>query len=132
MQSFTDLTAWQQSMMLSKEVYKLTRQFPKEELYGITSQIRRASVSILANIAEGFSRRSGADKANRYTIARGECSEVHALLLLCKELEYITSKQTTTAIDLANTTGKLLSGLIHVHMKSNFQRPTPNTQRPFR
>ncbi|MCF7844917.1 MAG: four helix bundle protein [Kiritimatiellales bacterium] len=132
MESFTHLTAWQKGMDLSKEIYMLTKQFPKEELYGISSQLRRASVSIIANIAEGFSRRTCADKANRYTIARGECSEVHALILLCKELGYITSKQSNNAVDLANRTGKLLSGLIHVHMKSNTQRPTPHAQRPFR
>lgn len=112
MQSFTDLQAWQKAMDLLEEVYKISKHFPKEELYALTSQMRRASLSIVANIAEGFSRMSSPDKAYKYTIARGECSEVHALLLASVRLGYCTEVALQDAIRLSNETGRLLSGLI--------------------
>ena len=82
MKSFTDLTAWTVGMELVKEIYALTEKFPSEERYGLTSQLRRAAVSVLSNIAEGFSRSSSADKAYKYMISRGECAETHALILV--------------------------------------------------
>jgi len=115
MSSFTTLTAWQIGMELMKESYRLTEQYPKAELFGLTSQIRRASTSILANLAEGFSRRTHADKAHKYTIARGECSEVYALMLMSIELQYISQEQAQRAIALTQRTGKLISGLIRTY-----------------
>lgn len=68
--SFSDLLIWQKSHALVLEIYKLTRQLPKEELFGLTSQMRRAAVSVPANIAEGFKRRGKSDKARHMNIAR--------------------------------------------------------------
>jgi four helix bundle protein len=116
MDSFTDLKAWQTGMQLVKEVYAITASLPISEQYGISSQLRRASTSILANIAEGFSKRSPADKANKYTIARSECSETHAFLLICNELRLISDVKSSQLIALVLEEGKLLSGLIHAHM----------------
>ena len=127
MNSFTDLLAWQVGFALVKEVYRLTEQFPKSEQFGLTSQLRRASVSILANLAEGFSRRTGADKAHKYTISRGECSETHALLLVSCGLGRLTVSESAQAIAFAEKAGRLISGLIHKHMSAS---PTPYTLHP--
>ena len=112
MKSFTELDAWKVGMQLIKEVHFLTKKFPQEERYGMTAQIRKSSASVLANIAEGFGRYTYPDKANRYIIARGECTETAAYLYIAAELEWISLCEMERAIDLARQTGKLLSGLI--------------------
>ncbi|MBU0767102.1 four helix bundle protein [Patescibacteria group bacterium] len=124
MKDFTDLEAWQKGMNLLKEVYKITGSFPKEEKYNLTSQMRRASTSVLTNTAEGFGRSTSPDKAYRYTIARGECTEVHALLIISVELGIITMEDAKSAIELTSDTGKLLSGLIRKYSSSKPQ-PQP-------
>ncbi|MEK7137616.1 MAG: four helix bundle protein [Patescibacteria group bacterium] len=112
MDSFTDLEAWKVGMELLQEIYALTKRLPKEEQYGMTSQLRRATTSILANLAEGFSRASPADKAHKYTISRGECSEVKAYLLICIELRYFQQQDGQRALELVEREGQLFSGLI--------------------
>lgn len=82
MESFTDLAAWQKAKELAQEVYFLTKEFPPDERFGMTAQIRKSSVSVLANIAEGFGRFTYPDKANRYVIARGELAETKSFLLV--------------------------------------------------
>lgn len=104
-------------MELVKEIYTVTKKFPAEEKFEMTMQIRKAVTSILANLAEGFSRRTPADKSHKYTIARGECSEVLAFLLISVELRYISKEDAVASIALAEQTGKLLSGLIHTHFE---------------
>ncbi len=74
--SFTDLTVWQKSHQLTMMIYKVSKTFPKEEKYGLISQMRRAAVSVEANIAEGFAKRGMKDKVNFYNIAQGSISEV--------------------------------------------------------
>ena len=115
MNSFKNLEAWKSGLALLKGVHELTKKFPKAEKYSLVSQLRRASISILANIAEGFSRTSPADKAHKYTICRGECSEVEALLIVSKELGYVTDSDINPLLPLTDRTGRLLSGLIHAH-----------------
>lgn len=112
MDSYKDLKAWQTAMDLVEEIYLLTRTFPKEEMYGLTSQLRRASSSIVANIAEGFGRYTYADKAYKYVISRGECTEVEAFLLIAIRVKIITKENASHALDLSQETGRLLSGLI--------------------
>ena len=112
MQSFTELEAWKIGLQVVQKTYAVTKVFPREELFGLTAQLRRASVSVLANIAEGFGRYTYADKANKYTIARGECSEIHALLLIVANLQFISFQEIQDAIHLVTRTGRLLSGLI--------------------
>lgn len=99
-------------MDLMEEVYLLTKKFPKAEQYGVTSQVRRAATGILANIAEGFSRSTSGDKAYKYTIACGECAEVHSLLLASIRLGYLTKEDADHAIQIALEVGRLLSGLV--------------------
>lgn len=112
MKSYTDLEAWKKGMQLAKEVYELTKNFPQEEQFGLTSQMRKASTSILANLAEGFSRVTNADKAHKYTIARGECSETAALLHVSVALKIISMERAQKALELSQETGKTLTGLI--------------------
>lgn len=87
--SFEDLTVWQESQSFAVNVYKVTKSFPKEELFGITSQIRRAVSSISANIAEGFGRTSTKDKLHFYTIAYGSLLETKNFLYLAEKLGYL-------------------------------------------
>lgn len=112
MQHFTDLKVWTIGMDLACEIYKLTRKLPKEELYGITSQLRRSSTSILANIAEGFGRYTFRDKAAKYTISRGECSEVEAFLLIIVAIGYVSEKDIQQARARIRHERQMLSGLI--------------------
>lgn len=115
--SFENLDVWQNGMKLVKIVYKISAELPSTEQFGLTSQLRRASVSILANFAEGYSRNTNADKAHKYTIAKGECSEVKALLLITEELYNIHSNDSIMALDLCDKQGKILSGLIRTFTK---------------
>ncbi|MDD5751275.1 MAG: four helix bundle protein [Candidatus Peribacteraceae bacterium] len=117
MESFTHLKAWQKGMELVKEIYALSKRFPSDERFALTSQLRRAATSVLANTAEGFSRRTPPDKANKYTIARGECSETSTFLLISVELGYVSMPEAGHAIDLAEETGKILSGLIQTYSR---------------
>jgi four helix bundle protein len=112
MKKFTDLEAWKVGIELLKEIYALSRKLPKDELFGLTSQMRRASASILANMAEGFGRYTYADKANKFTIARGECNELEAFLYSIVALKFVTEEETKVAHALVNHEEKLLSGLI--------------------
>lgn len=116
-------------MKLVKEIYALTSRLPADERFGLVSQLRRASVSVLANIAEGFSRVGSADKAYKYTIARGECSEVEALLIVTVELNQLQEREIRNAVEYARTTGRLLSGLIRSYSRSQLKsksQPQPN------
>lgn len=115
MESFIDLEAWKKGMLLVKEIYRLSKKFPKEEQFGLTSQIRKSATSTLANLAEGFGRASPPDKAHKYTIARGENSETHAFLFIAIELGFITKDDTSHALDLCAEVGRILTGLIQVY-----------------
>jgi four helix bundle protein len=86
--SFEDLIVWQKAHSFVLEIYSITKGFPKEELYALTSQLRRAAISIPANIAEGFSRSSKSEKIRFYNISQGSLSEVKYFLILSKELHY--------------------------------------------
>ena len=113
MKSFTELKAWQLGIELVKEVYLLTGKFPKEELYGLTSQLRRSCTSIVANIAEGFGRYTYPDKAHKYTIARGECAEAETELFVAIALGFISQKEAEKAQNLLGHIGRAISGLIN-------------------
>ena len=93
MLNFKDLEIWKRSHKLTLEIYKATQLFPKEEVFGLTSQIRRAVSSIPTNIAEGCGRRTNAELANFLNIASGSASEVEYEILLAKEVGYITEIQ---------------------------------------
>lgn len=91
--SFEKLEVWKRAKDLTLEIYKITRQFPDEEKFGLVSQLRRATVSISSNIAEGSSRKSRKDQARFYIIAFGSAIEVLNQLIISNELEYISEDQ---------------------------------------
>lgn len=89
---FQDLIVWQKSHQLALQVYKVTKQFPKEETYVLTSQIRRAVISIGSNIVEGFNRKTVKDSLQFYNIATGSLHELEYQLLLARDLQYISNR----------------------------------------
>lgn len=91
--NFYDLNAWKKAHQSVLEIYKVTKKFPKEELYGITSQLRRAVSSIAANIAEGFSRYHYNDKIRFYHNARSSVSETQNFIFLARDLSFLTEKK---------------------------------------
>lgn len=93
MEDFKDLRVWAKAHELTLTVYQRTRSFPKEEMYGLTSQLRRASASIGANIAEGCGRRSDAEMKRFVQIARGSANEVEYHLLLAKDLGFLSADE---------------------------------------
>ena len=89
-QKFEDLIVWQKSHALTLRVYKVTKSFPKDELFGLTSQMRRAAVSVPANIAEGFSKKGKADKARIFNIAQASLEELRYYFILSRDLGYVS------------------------------------------
>jgi four helix bundle protein len=111
-QSFKDLIAWQKAMILVKAVYLITNKFPKEEIYGLTSQLRRASVSVVCNIAEGQARNSTGEFKQFLGVSRGSLAETETLLLISKELDLISSTDLKKITKVSDEVGKLLNGLL--------------------
>ncbi|MFZ1684542.1 MAG: four helix bundle protein [Candidatus Zixiibacteriota bacterium] len=111
MRHFEELTAWQVSIEVAKLVYELTREFPKEEIFGLTSQIRRASVSISSNIAEGFGRRSPKDKERFYMIALGSLLEVKSQLYVAIEVGIITKERVSELFEKIESNHRLINAL---------------------
>lgn len=107
---FQQLEVWQERHKLVLAIYGITRGFPAEERFGLVSQIRRAAVSIPANIAEGFKRRGVQEKIRFYNIAEGSLEETKYYLILAKDLNYIPSNDELLA--QAETVGRLLNGFI--------------------
>jgi four helix bundle protein len=91
--SYKDLIVWQKSIILVKEVYKLTSAFPKDELYGLVSQMRRAAVTIPSNIAEGFGRKSHKEQNQFYLIAFSSALELETQIIIAKELKFMEGKK---------------------------------------
>ena len=116
---FSDLDAWKQSYNLSLKIYTLTKTFPKDEVFGLTSQMRRAVVSISSNIAEGFSRQSIADKSHFYAMSHGSLTEVQSQLYIAKGVGYIDEEQFSDTYSLCVNVHKLLTGLIKSTKKRN-------------
>jgi len=102
-QSFEELIVWQKAHKFVLSAYDLTKAFPKEELYGLTSQFRRASVSIAANIAEGYKKKGKKDKLRFFNIAQGSLEECKYFLILAKDLNYSpnTTEQTALIIEVS-------------------------------
>jgi four helix bundle protein len=107
--NFTDLIVWQKAHQLVLDVYKMCASFPKEDLYGLTSQLKRASVSIPANLAEGFKRSGKLEKLRFYNISQASLSRGTVLFILIKDLNFA---DTNTIIKQAEEVDRLLSGLV--------------------
>jgi four helix bundle protein len=111
-QSFRELAVWQRAMELTVSVYKATRGFPREETYGLTSQIRRCAVSIPSNIAEGQGRATSGEFKQFLNIARGSNCEVQTQLEIARALNFGGLKLLDLAESLSNEVRKMLFGLI--------------------
>lgn len=112
MKDFRNLMVWEKGHRLALSIYKLTQNFPKEEMYGLTSQIRRASSSVPINIAEGCGRGSDADFSRFLQIAFGSASETEYILLLSFELGYMTKGDYEATSLLVQEVKKMLAKLI--------------------
>src|SRR3989344_5893497 len=113
--TFTDLIAWQAAYNLSLIVYKSTNTFPASENIGLTSQMRRSSVSVVSNIAEGFGRSGHKDREYFYQMASGSLYELKSQILIAKGLEYLSDSNFEELIELTDRAHKLLHGLLRSH-----------------
>ena len=118
-QSYRDLEVWQEGMNLAAACYQITRAFPKEEMYGAISQIRRAGASIPANIAEGYGREYRAEYIQFLRIAQGSLKELETHLLLAQRVEIATSQAIEPVLKKCDTVGKMLRALIRSLENSN-------------
>ena len=109
---FEGLKVWQEAIKLAKDVYEITKTLPKEELYGMTSQLRRAAVSISSNVAEGKGRYHKKEYIQFLYIARGSVYETISLIHLSLSLEYLTSKQSQLLLEHLSQIAAMLNGLI--------------------
>jgi four helix bundle protein len=110
---FRNIKAWKNADDLATQIYSVTKSFPKEELYGLTSQIRRAAVSVPTNIAEGAARKNTKEYLQLLYIAQGSISELEYLLHLSKRIGYLKDNEHDKVNDLRDQTAKTLYGLIN-------------------
>jgi four helix bundle protein len=112
MKHYKDLIVWQKAIDLVLHIYEVTKSFPKEEQFALTSQIRRAVVSVPSNIAEGQARKSPAQFRNYLLIARGSLAEVETQLIIAERLNYINETQVIKIMAIHAEVSKMLSALI--------------------
>ncbi len=110
--SYKDLDVWKRSIELVKKIYIITKDFPKEEIYGLTNQMRRCAVSIPSNIAEGKTRQHVNEYIQFLYIALGSCAELESQIIIAKELKYLKEPETEDLNEL-DEIGKMLRGLIN-------------------
>ncbi len=111
-QSYRDLVAWQKAFKLGLMIYRLTKRFPQEERFGLTSQLRRASVGVASNIAEGYGRQSRNEYVRFLKIARGSLYEIDTQLLFALELQYASRETFDQTKSLLDECSRVLGGLI--------------------
>jgi four helix bundle protein len=117
LRDYTELVAWQKAMDFVEAVYQVSKAFPKDELFGLTSQVRRAAVFIPSNIAEGLSRRSSREFLQFLSIARGSLSEVETQLIISKRSNYLSPEQLTDLEHKSAELGRVLNGLTNAIQK---------------
>ena len=110
--SFKDLVAWQKTFSLGLEIYELSKAFPEQERFGLTSQLRRGAVAVASNIAEGYGRESTQDYLRFLRIARGSLFEIDTQLLFAVRLGYLNERQYSEVLDRIRECGRILAGLI--------------------
>ena len=111
MERFEELKVWQKGHQLVLLVYKISSQFPDSEKYGLVSQMRRAAVSVVANIVEGAKRRTSADRLHFHTMADGSLEELKYYFILCRDLKSIQTSDYQNLASLASEVGAMLGGL---------------------
>ncbi len=112
MKTHKDLDVWKKSVLLVTSIYEVTKAFPKDEIYGITNQIRRSAVSIPSNIAEGSARQGDKELAHFLYISLGSLSELETQLIIANNLKYLTLNDYEMTIDRLEEIRKMLLGLI--------------------
>jgi four helix bundle protein len=110
--SFADLNSWKEGHELAVEIYKITEYFPAKEQFGLTSQLRRAAVSVTSNIAEGFSRETAKDKIRFYFMSKGSLTEIQSQLAIARDIGYLEINDFNNAALKTITVNKLISGMI--------------------
>jgi four helix bundle protein len=134
---YQDLEVWQMAMDLGEQVYRLTGRFPKQEMYGLTSQIQRAAVSVPSNIAEGRMRGTTREYAHFISVARGSLAELRTQLILSRRLGYATEEQTGEILNLAERLAQRLNAwrrslqtrIANAHSSPKTENRTPKTGR---
>jgi len=111
MRGHRGLVAWQKAMELVTEVYRITRDFPKDELYGLVSQLRRAAVSVPSNLAEGYGRNSRNEFHQFVGVARGSLADVETQIEIAKNLHYVSEESCSEMLSRVDEVGRLLTGL---------------------
>ncbi|MGD0897252.1 MAG: four helix bundle protein [Thermoguttaceae bacterium] len=109
--NYRQLQVWQNGMELVRQIYRLTRTFPREEAFGLSSQLQRAAVSIPANIAEGHTRGTTKEFVRYVVIAHGSLAELETLLAVAQDLHYLDATTMATLTQLCDSTGRMLGGL---------------------
>ena len=109
---FYELDVWKKGRILTKAIYACTKLFPKDETFGLSSQMRRSSTSVIANIAEGFGRQSLKEKINFYNQAHGSLTELQSHIFVCSDMEYINQKQSKELYTFTLDVQLLLRSLI--------------------
>lgn len=110
--NFTSLIAWQKAHELAISIYRVTQKFPREERYALVDQMRRCSISISSNIAEGFSRLTAKDKKQFYAIAKGSLTELQNQIIFSKDIAYINEADFNKLILSTYEVSKLITGII--------------------
>jgi four helix bundle protein len=113
--NYFELDVWKRCRELVNEIYRLTKNFPKEEIYGITNQIRRCAISIPSNIAEGCGRQHTNDSLQFFYISRGSLYELETQLFLCNDQNYISENELSLTLKLVIECKKLLNGFIRYY-----------------
>ncbi len=111
-EKFTDLNVWIESHKLVLMIYKTTKGFPREEIYSLIDQMRRAVASVTANIAEGFGRQTYKEKLQFYYTAKGSLTELENFVLIAKDVNYISEKDFNSLNEQINLSGQILQGFI--------------------
>lgn len=117
-EKFEDIEAWQKARELTREIYRVTNRGAFTKDFGLRDQIRRASVSIMSNIAEGFGRGGNREFIQFLSMAKGSVSEVQAQLYVAVDVKYLTKDQFQQLYSLSQSTGNLIGGFIHYLTKS--------------
>jgi len=124
LKNYKELMVWQKSYQLCLDIYSVTRKFPKEEIYGLSAQMRRAAVSLPSNIAEGYGRKTTADYVRYLYIAYGSICELETQILLAKDLEYIHGSELNSLQQALGDVERALKGLIkYLERKRSTTRP---------
>jgi 23S ribosomal protein len=124
-EDYKDLIVWQRSMELAEEVYRLVKKLPKEELFALSDQIRRAVISIPSNIAEGYERNSTKEYIHFLSIAKGSKAELETQLLLCTKIHYLNNSDIEKSISLIQEIGKMIHSLQNLNSNPYSLNPIP-------